>query len=79
MKHSSFSFYIYLNPDNKDTSSSSPAKSPPMADNGHKNFASKTDRLLSSEVLDEKLEEPVRFLFIYEQIKSAKRTFLPYI
>ena len=46
-----------------------------MADNGHKNFASKTDRLLVSVAVDEQLEDPVKSLFIYEQAKSVEKDF----
>lgn len=44
-----------------------------MADNGHKNFASKTDRLLVSVAVDEQLEDAVKSLFIYEQVKSVEK------
>ena len=44
-----------------------------MADSGHKNFANKTERLLVSEVLDEKLVDSVKSLFIYAQDQSAKK------
>ena len=44
-----------------------------MADNGHKNFASKTERLLAPDALDVKLEDSVKSLFIYGQNKSATK------
>lgn len=43
-----------------------------MADNGQRNFASKTERLLLSEALDEQPEDPMKSLFIYEQVDSAE-------
>lgn len=46
-----------------------------MADNGQRNFASRSDRLLVSAELDEKLGDPDKSLFIYEQVESAEKDF----
>lgn len=47
-----------------------------MADNGQRNFASRSDRLLVSAELDERLGDPDKSLFIYEQVESAEKDFL---
>jgi len=47
-----------------------------MADRGHRNLATKTDRLLVSEMLLVKPPDSVKFLFIYVMVTSDRIDFI---